>query len=45
MSISIATQPADPDSKSLWLCVRACVSVGGLICNAECTEWEDEEER
>lgn len=41
MSISIATQPADPDSKSLWL----CVSVGGLICNAECTEWEDEEER
>lgn len=24
MSISIATQPADPDSKSLWLCVCVC---------------------
>ena len=33
----------------MHVCVRACVCVcicvGGLICNAECTEWEDEEER
>lgn len=43
--IGSTTQPAAPHTTSPWPCVCVRFCVGGLICNVECTEWEDEEER